>query len=400
MLKSFTLSNFYSIGIEPQTLSLEVSRKDLLNDSFSERGSSYFTLLAGIVGANGSGKSNILRGLSFLISLIKDSYHTHSTDANLSYRTHSLYSHENSFMEIEFFSKEDLYRYTIIFTREQIRKEVLVKKTHGQSRFVQIFSLNRDAKNNLKIPDIDINKVDKQRFLDRQNVPILSGLLSTGYLPNIVFFNQCHFSIDTNYTILRHFVSFSTEQELSENQALQKKTKSLLKTVDMAITDLVFDDCSLIGKNENVKILKFKHKTNTGREFELFFGEESHGTQAAFGLFLKIIPVLENGGIMVIDEIETNIHPHLIQKILSLFLDKKINKHNAQILFTTHQALLLKELTKTQIFVIEKNKENLSTELYRLDEVEGVRNDENHAQKYLNGAYGGIPDIDWLARGV
>jgi AAA15 family ATPase/GTPase len=396
MLKSFTLSNFYSIGIEPQTLSLEVSRKDLLNDSFyHERG---LTLLAGIVGANGSGKSNILRGLSFLISLIKDSYHTHSTDANLPYRTHSLYSHEDSFMEIEFFNQGDLYRYTIIFTREQIKKEVLTKKAQGQkTRPVQIFSLNREAKNNLKIPDIDINKVDKQRFLDRQNVPILSGLLSTGYLPKINFFNQCHFSIDIDYPIPRHFVSFS---ELSENQALQRKTMNLLKTVDMAITDLVFDDRSLIGKNKNVKLLKLKHKTNTGREFELFFGEESHGTQAAFGLFLKIIPVLENGGIMVIDEIETNIHPHLIQKILSLFLDKKINKHNAQILFTTHQALLLKELTKTQIFVIEKNKENLSTELYRLDEVEGVRNDENHAQKYLNGAYGGIPDIDWLARGV
>jgi AAA15 family ATPase/GTPase len=265
---------------------------------------------------------------------------------------------------------------------------------------VQIFSLNREAKNNLKIPDIDINKVDKQRFLDRQNVPILSGLLSTGYLPKIVFFNQCNVSIDIGYDILRHFVSFTAMQELSENQALQKKTMSLLKTVDKTITDLVFDDYSLIGKNENVKFLKFKHKTDTGCEFELFFNEESHGTQAAFGLFLKIIPVLENGGIMVIDEIETNIHPHLIQKMLSLFLDKKINKHNAQILFTTHQALLLKELTKTQIFVIEKNKENLSTELYRLDEVEGVRNDENHAQKYLNGAYGGIPDIDWLARGV
>jgi AAA15 family ATPase/GTPase len=397
MLKSFTVSNFYSIGIEPQTLSLEVSRKDLLNDSFyHERG---LTLLAGIVGANGSGKSNILRGLSFLISLIKDSYHTHSTDANLPYRTHSLYSHEDSFMEIEFFNQGDLYRYTIIFTREQIKKEVLTKKAQGQkTRPVQIFSLHREAKNNLKIPDIDINKVDKQRFLDRQNVPILSGLLSTGYLPNIVFFNQCHFSIDTNYTILRYFVSFSTVQELSESQALQRKTMNLLKTVDMAITGLVFHD--YIGKDENIKLLKFKHKTVTGREFELFFEEESHGTQAAFGLFLKIIPVLENGGIMVIDEIETNIHPHLIQKILSLFLDKKINKHNAQILFTTHQALLLKELTKTQIFVIEKNKENLSTEVYRLDEVEGVRNDENHAQKYLNGAYGGIPDIDWLARGV
>jgi AAA15 family ATPase/GTPase len=306
-------------------------------------------------------------------------------------------------MEIEFFNQGDLYRYTIIFTREQIKKEVLTKKAQGQkTRLVQIFSLNREAKNNLKIPNIDINKVDKQRFLDRQNVPILSGLLCTGYLPKIVFFNQCHFSID--YDNLRYLDSFTPAKKLFGNHVLQKKTMSLLKTVDMAITDLIFYDYASkndSGNNDHIeKMLIFKHKTDTGREFELFFGEESHGTKATFNLFLDIIPVLENGGIMVIDEIETNIHPHLIQKMLSLFLDKKINKHNAQILFTTHQALLLKELTKTQIFVIEKNKENLSTELYRLDEVEGVRNDENHAQKYLNGAYGGIPDIDWLARGV
>lgn len=80
-------------------------------------------------------------------------------------------------------------------------------------------------------------------------------------------------------------------------------------------------------------------------------------------------------------------------------MNKKINKYNAQILFSTHQALLLKELTKTQIFIVEKNKEDLTTEIYRLDEVEGVRNDENYAQKYLSGTYGGVPDIDWLNRG-
>jgi AAA15 family ATPase/GTPase len=397
MLKSFTLSNFYSIGIEPQTLSFEVSKKDLLNESFSERGSSYFTLLAGIVGANGSGKSNILRGLSFLISLIRSSYLTHSPDKELLYFPHALYRDKDSFMEIEFFNEGELYRYTIIFTRTQIKKEVLAKKTN---RFVNIFSLNREAKNNFKIPEIDINKVDKQRFLDCQEVPILSGLLNTGYLPQIVFFNQCHFAVDT----LDRFIGyFRVEDQLFKNQALQKRVINLAKTTDMGIIDLSFYNYAgknNLGETENSNMLQFKHKTDTGHEFELFFGQESHGTQTAFDLFLKIIPVLENGGTMVIDEIETNIHPHLIQKILSLFLDKKINQHNAQILFTTHQALLLKELTKTQIFVIEKNKENLSTEVYRLDEVEGVRNDENHAQKYLNGAYGGIPDIDWLARGV
>ena len=104
-----------------------------------------------------------------------------------------------------------------------------------------------------------------------------------------------------------------------------------------------------------------------------------------------IILAISNGDIIFCDEIENGIHPFIIEKLISLFADKTINKNNAQIIFSTHQPYLLSELTKTQIFFTEK--EDLQTEIYRLDDVEGVRNDDNFYTKYLNGVYGGVPEV-------
>jgi len=406
MLKSFTVSNFYSIGLEPQSVSLEVSKKDCLNESFSVVGSQNFTLIAGLVGANGSGKSNILKGLSFLISWINDSYlkvppligssYDYSQGIG-GYKAHALHQDKESCFTIEFYNEQDLYRYKLVLNGPFILNEVLEKKTN--TRFKKIFSLSRHGeKLDLSIStELNLNKSDKERFLSRcLTVPIFSSLLNTGYLPKILFFKRSYLSI--NQSSISSYPS-AAERHLIQNQnqdsKLEDKTIKLMKSLDIGISDHFFLDL----QDTNKKMLCLRHKTLTGAEFDLFLHDESHGTRTAFNLFLKIIPVLEEGGLIVIDEIETNIHPHLIQKILSLFMNKKINKYNAQILFSTHQALLLKELTKTQIFIVEKNKEDLTTEIYRLDEVEGVRNDENYAQKYLSGTYGGVPDIDWLNRG-
>ena len=82
----------------------------------------------------------------------------------------------------------------------------------------------------------------------------------------------------------------------------------------------------------------------------------------------------------------------MVREIINLFSDKTLNKKNAQILFSTHIPLLLDDRNKTQIYLVEKN-EDLATELYRLDEVEGVRNDDNFCNKYLMGAYGAVGNI-------
>jgi AAA15 family ATPase/GTPase len=108
-------------------------------------------------------------------------------------------------------------------------------------------------------------------------------------------------------------------------------------------------------------------------------------------LLVKILPALENGGLVIVDEIESALHPDLTKKLISLFESKKTNPKNAQIIFSTHQHPLIANRTKTQIFIAEKDNIKAETELFRLDDVEGVRNDENYYHKYMAGAYGGVP---------
>src|SRR5699024_1202058 len=98
------------------------------------------------------------------------------------------------------------------------------------------------------------------------------------------------------------------------------------------------------------------------------------------------------GGLAVIDEMESDLHPHMLAELIDLFISPETNPHNAQLIFSTHSHELLNMLLKQQIVLVEKD-EQLNTDAYRLDDVEGVRADDNIYAKYLAGAYGGIPNI-------
>jgi uncharacterized protein len=133
------------------------------------------------------------------------------------------------------------------------------------------------------------------------------------------------------------------------------------------------------------------HKSKHG-DFQLSFGQESSGTQSAFVLLSKLLPVLEHGGTAVVDEFENDLHPHMLEPILDLFANPKINPHNAQLIFTCHALEVLNVLHKSQVTLVEKDKHCESTS-YRLDQVEGIRNDDNLYAKYRAGAYGAVPNL-------
>lgn len=81
--------------------------------------------------------------------------------------------------------------------------------------------------------------------------------------------------------------------------------------------------------------------------------------------------MLEYGGIAVIDELEADLHPHMLAPVLNLFLNRSTNPHNAQILFTCHAAEVLNLLKKSQVYLVEKDEDYSSTawrfELCELD---------------------------------
>ena len=94
----------------------------------------------------------------------------------------------------------------------------------------------------------------------------------------------------------------------------------------------------------------------------------------------------------MIDELEADLHPHMIEPIINLFLNKETNPHNAQIIFTCHAVNVLNWLNKGQVMLVEKCQEG-NSEAWRLDSIDGVRPDDNLLAKYNAGAYGATPNI-------
>ena len=119
-------------------------------------------------------------------------------------------------------------------------------------------------------------------------------------------------------------------------------------------------------------------------------------TTASGNLGFAIIKILKDGGVLLLDELETTLYPIIGEKILSLFLNRKINSKGAQIIFSTQDINLLNFniLRKDQIWFLERTRETefMST-LYSLGSIKGIRKDENIRKNYINGKYSRVPSF-------
>ena len=145
--------------------------------------------------------------------------------------------------------------------------------------------------------------------------------------------------------------------------------------------------------------IKFIHssKTSNGEKLQIEFdlSEESDGTKKLLRILAPWVDSLQNGKIMIADELDLRLHPLLTEMIVKMFHSNKHNKKDSQLIFTTHNTYLMRAdfFRKDQIWFTEKT-ERQNTELYSLYDVKGVRKNENIEKGYLLGRYGGTPLID------
>ncbi|MCX6735743.1 MAG: ATP-binding protein [Candidatus Parcubacteria bacterium] len=128
--------------------------------------------------------------------------------------------------------------------------------------------------------------------------------------------------------------------------------------------------------------------------FELSLEEESTGTQNFLSMLGPIINTLETGKVLAIDEFDNSLHPLLTKFIVDLFESSETNKHNAQLVVTTHDTSLLSyrdDFIKDQFWFTDKD-EFGSARLFSLAEFD-IRNDTEFAKKYLEGRFGALPFI-------
>lgn len=393
MFKKIKVSNFHSIG-EEQIFSMEINSKDILDDSAIEFKSTSLNLLSCIIGANASGKTTILKAISFIFWFVNSAYTSFKNEYGIPVIQHRLMQNQPTKIELEFYNNGLMYIYKIEFNTTKILRESLEKEGLRHS----VFELDRTSKTvEIKAhSSLKINETDNIRFKDRQNVPLLSSLIDTAYLSDISFFKNFTSNVNQFGTVIEGLDILKLSHELQGNLEMQRKLLNFSKDLDLGISSLQFGKVKAWNANSlnDVPILELIHRSGD-KEFTLPLFAESNGAQHSISLYMKILPILQKGGIVELDEIDYGLHIDVVKKIISLFENKETNPHNAQLIFSTHQLPLLNDRTKTQIFITEKNK-SLETEIFRLDELEGIRNDENYFHKYMAGSYGGTPDINWL----
>ena len=141
--------------------------------------------------------------------------------------------------------------------------------------------------------------------------------------------------------------------------------------------------------------IHFVYEDNQKQKYKLEYYEQSAGTQKILSMFFPIYNLLNNGGVMIIDELDINLHYSLIKEIIKMFNSVEYNRKNAQLIFTTHNLLLLdfNLFREDQIWFLENNDVSTGTELYSLSDVEGYEKNKYLLRDYLNGNFGGIPKL-------
>lgn len=171
---------------------------------------------------------------------------------------------------------------------------------------------------------------------------------------------------------------------LGSNPEVLSSLNTELRKIDVGLESV------RIEQTGSGPIALFKHD---GLTKELRWPLESHGTRSFLAIYPLLANALSDGGVVIIDEIDAQLHPILLTHIVEWFQGRgDRNPHNAQLWFTSHSASLLSDLTKEEILICEKDAAG-KTEIFGLRQVAGVKRDENFYAKYLGGIYGGVPQI-------
>ena len=421
MLVEFSVGNFWSFK-EIQTLQMRAAKISSKYPKLDEDNvvvvDEQLSLLKSkaVFGANGSGKSNLVRAMEILFYILFNCVKDMNTlkgsimPFSLDKETHNA----PSYFQVIFTFENVLYRYGFEADPNFIHSEWLFGKKINTGKTVrekQYFirekmkieineSVFKEAKNFAKVSESALP-------LYRENVLFLSVLAAWNVqLPLKIF------TYFTNMILLVNEMQEGLKNSLALNAMsspqFQNKITELLKSIDPTIKGI--QRIEYKGEEVNSSLSEFKttdeHASrvvdiaiirayptdDVNRGIFSLSIQEAEGTKRIFALSPYIFYALERGGILAVDEFDAKLHPQLTRKIVELFHSPSTNPHSAQLIFITHDSNLLDPqlLRRDQISFAQKDK-NGATELYSLIEFKGVRNDASFEKDYLQGKYRAVP---------
>ncbi|RLD60944.1 MAG: hypothetical protein DRJ05_03630 [Bacteroidetes bacterium] len=417
MLLSLGIENFRSVKyplLIDFTSEKRLNEDDLPYNTFIHNGNKVLKSIV-LYGRNASGKSNIilaLRALSFLIVNSDTFKHKEKIGPYEPFLFDANIKNEPVKLEVDFIGIESKirFKYKIAYSSLEITNESLYFYPEGVSsklyeRVGQKISYGDYYKGTKKKIENDL--LPNQLFLSKSSSSKVKYLDEVYlYFSRYVYVSILH---DTEYdeTIIRAF----SELMLNDDN-LKINLLELLRASDTSIIDFtIAENVNKIKFSEKFpedakkEILeKYKYEVLTSHSLfdndneignvSLKLEEESLGTKKLFALGSLIISTLEDGGVIVIDELDKGFHPLLTKLIINLFHSKVNNPKNAQLIFTTHDSTLLDTeiYRRDQICFVDKDYIG-STVLYKLSDIKGIRKDIPIDKWYLSGRFKAIPVI-------
>ena len=343
-----------------------------------------------IKGANASGKTNIIKMLSFLHTFVADSFISYKPDEEL--MVYSFFHNKKPTNLYAIFKDNNIeYKYEVELLNSHIINETIYRK---EKRWTKIIERKKDKL--IKVAN-DFKEL-KTISLSRSNASIISIAKQYNIASTNIIYNLFK-NIETNVDVFGRTPNeekFPDYKEISElyyeNENVLKFVVDFLKKSDTGIENIT------IHRTENPETKKieyfpiFEYKVNNKIEI-LTYIEQSNGVKSLYLQLGLYAIALDIGMVLALDEFDIDLHPDLIPMLVELFEDKKSNKHNAQFIFTTHHTSIMDKLGKYKVVFV--NKEENESYLYRLDEIPGdiLRPDRPITPIYRANKIGGKPKV-------
>lgn len=423
MLLEFSVANFLSFQ-ERKTLSLVASSISDFKDTntiTSER----HTLLKGAViyGANASGKSNFIRAMSTMKRIVMLSFNQSSTNSLdvTPFLLNTETENSASYFEVYFEILKVRYRYGFEVTNKEVVSEWLYesKKNAEKLLFVRegdgieiapsfkeaenLESKTRDNALFLSVIDQFNGGTAKRIMSWFNNFITISGLTHENY--EMVTFKMLE-KEKTVKTLGDFYSSLDLGFERISIEKEKFNPKTIPENAPESLVKLLIKDFEGAFRFKINTLHKKFNKDNVHIE-EVEFdmrSQESAGTNKVFNISGPIFDVLHDGGVLVIDELDSSLHPLMTLAITRLFNSEKENPNNAQLIFTTHDTNLFSygKYRRDQIYFVEKDKYGAS-DLYSLVEYKEedgnkVRKDRSFESDYIQGRYGAVPYIGDISK--
>jgi uncharacterized protein len=418
MLIEFSVANYRSI-LERQTLSMVASTtKDReAQHSFPSGVKSAPHLLqsACVFGPNASGKTTLVMAMDFFSDFVLDSAKGSQEGEMIQYSPFRLKTStrdEPSEFEAVFVHNGTQYQYGFSVDRDRVVEEWMFAVPKGkrtQKWFTRSFDQESEEYKWYVNPSIHGSRRLWQEST-RDNALFFSTAvqLKSIVLKDPFEWMQKFFRVVGSTDRLTK--SFSTIQCIEGGK--KGTIIDFLKSVDIGISDMRFEEESfsvdalpsnlpdslkkqLKQEFSESKVISVHsvHQLPGEDEVVFEFDEESAGTRALFTISGPWLDSLENGYVVVIDELHNSLHPHALRFLVSLFHDPEKNPRNAQLIFTSHDASILagRFMHRDQIWLVEKD-EKESSQLFPLSDFK-PRDAESFEKGYLGGRYGAVPRL-------